>query len=481
MSWGGGEFSGETSDDSDFDQAGVAFVASSGDAGAPAQWPAASPNVLSVGGTALTLAASNVWSSEAGWSGSGGGPSAYESQPSYQTGVVTQTSTARATPDVAYDASPSTGVAVYDSVPIRGRRPSAGSRSAAPAPGHRSGRRSWRSPTRAAPLSGQPALDSTSPQQVMDILYQNPADFHDITSGTSTGNPDYSAGPGYDYVTGLGSPMANLVVGSLGRHTTRPARHAGRLTAPSRRDGRATRSASPSPPRTPSGTTDTGFTGTIRIHQQRSPGRPAGNFHLHQRPTMERPRSRSRSRPPAASRSPRPIHRRRHHRHALRRSASARPPPASSSCPAFLDRDRGRAQTFTVTAEDPYGNVATGYTGTVEFTSSDTAAILPGNTPSRSANQGVQTFSVTFETAGTQSVTVTDTATRASRPPSRGSASPRRRRSTWPRPRSRRRRSTSPGPPRPGPPATRSSAASVPPPASPRSRRRPRRATPTRA
>jgi subtilase family serine protease len=96
MSWGGSEFSGETSYDSHFSRAGVAFVASSGDSGAPASWPAASPNVLSVGGTALTLGAGNVWSSEVGWSGSGGGPSAYEAQPSYQTGVVTQTATARA-------------------------------------------------------------------------------------------------------------------------------------------------------------------------------------------------------------------------------------------------------------------------------------------------------------------------------------------------------------------------------------------------
>ena len=49
----------------------------------------------------------------------------------------------------------------------------------------------------------------------MDILYKNTADFHDITSGTSAGSPQYSAGPGYDYVTGLGTPIANLVVGSL--------------------------------------------------------------------------------------------------------------------------------------------------------------------------------------------------------------------------------------------------------------------------
>jgi subtilase family serine protease len=121
ISWGGNEFSGETAYDTQyFDQPGVAFVASSGDSGAPAEWPAASPNVLSVGGTTLTLGAGNVWSSEVGWSGSGGGPSAYEPQPSYQDGVVTQTSTARATPDVAYDADPTTGVAVYDSVPYEG-------------------------------------------------------------------------------------------------------------------------------------------------------------------------------------------------------------------------------------------------------------------------------------------------------------------------------------------------------------------------
>ena len=121
MSWDGGEFSGENNNDSTyFSHTGVVFVASSGDSGAPASYPATSPNVLAVGGTTLTIGSGNVWSSESGWSGSGGGPSAYESQPSYQKGVVTQTTTARANPDVAYDANPSTGVYVYDSVPYDG-------------------------------------------------------------------------------------------------------------------------------------------------------------------------------------------------------------------------------------------------------------------------------------------------------------------------------------------------------------------------
>ena len=69
----------------------------------------------------------------------------------------------------------------------------------------------------------------------------------------------------------------------------------------------------------------------------------------------------------------------------------------------------GVAQTLTVTAEDPYGNVATGYTGTVQFTSSDTKASLPANYTFTTANDGVHAFTLTFGTAGTQSVTVTDT------------------------------------------------------------------------
>jgi subtilase family serine protease len=116
MSWGGSEFSGEAAYDTHFSRAGVSFVASSGDAGAPASWPAASPDVLAVGGTVLALGANSIWSSETGWSGSGGGPSAYEARPPYQAVTAGQTST-RSNPDVAYDASPSTGIAVYDSFP----------------------------------------------------------------------------------------------------------------------------------------------------------------------------------------------------------------------------------------------------------------------------------------------------------------------------------------------------------------------------
>ena len=73
----------------------------------------------------------------------------------------------------------------------------------------------------------------------------------------------------------------------------------------------------------------------------------------------------------------------------------------------------GVAGSFTVTAWDAYGNRATGYTGTVRFTSSDAKAVLPGNYTFTAADAGMHTFSATLKTAGTQSLTATDTANAA--------------------------------------------------------------------
>ena len=71
----------------------------------------------------------------------------------------------------------------------------------------------------------------------------------------------------------------------------------------------------------------------------------------------------------------------------------------------------GVAGSFTVTALDPYGNQATGYTGTVQFTSSDPQAVLPANYTFTAADNGTHTFSATLNTTGTQSLTATDTST----------------------------------------------------------------------
>ncbi len=69
------------------------------------------------------------------------------------------------------------------------------------------------------------------------------------------------------------------------------------------------------------------------------------------------------------------------------------------------------AGAFTVTAQDAYGNVAVGYTGTVHFGSSDPRAVLPANYTFTAGDHGAHTFTATLKTAGTQALTATDTAT----------------------------------------------------------------------
>jgi hypothetical protein len=70
----------------------------------------------------------------------------------------------------------------------------------------------------------------------------------------------------------------------------------------------------------------------------------------------------------------------------------------------------GTAFIFTVTALDANNNTVTGYTGTVHFSSSDSAAVLPANS---TLTNGVGTFSATLNTSGTQTITATDTANAA--------------------------------------------------------------------
>src|SRR5205085_6053085 len=71
----------------------------------------------------------------------------------------------------------------------------------------------------------------------------------------------------------------------------------------------------------------------------------------------------------------------------------------------------GGGFTTTVTAKDAYNNTATGYTGTVHFTSSDPQASLPADYTFVAGDNGTKNVSVTLKTAGSRSVVATDTVT----------------------------------------------------------------------
>ena len=223
-SWGSSEFSSESSYDSNFTtpagHTGVTFVASSGDSGGVVEWPAASPNVLSVGGTTLSLNSDNTWKSETAWSGSGGGVSRYD-PPSYQSGLGYSH---RATPDVSYDANPNTGFYIYDTYGYGGVMGVGGTSAGAP---------QWAALVAIADEMAGHNLDGVS--QTLPAVYNMAhsaysSNFHDITSGTAGRN---RAGTGFDLVTGWGSPIADSIV---------PALAAG---AP------ASNATSPAPPTTP--------------------------------------------------------------------------------------------------------------------------------------------------------------------------------------------------------------------------------------
>ena len=198
---------------------GVTFVASSGDYGAAvSEYPAMSPNVVAVGGTSLSLNADNSYNGETGWGyqdsssgtfiGSGGGLSQYESEPAYQQGV--QATGSRTAPDVALVADPSTGVWIADNYNLDAGNPFetvGGTSLSAPA---------WAGLIALANQSradaGVAPLNTASTNETQQALYSLPqTDYNVITSGSN----GYSAGAGYNLVTGLGTPVANLLVPDL--------------------------------------------------------------------------------------------------------------------------------------------------------------------------------------------------------------------------------------------------------------------------
>jgi len=199
---------------------GQTFSVSSGDSGAfecgstvSASYPASSPYVMAIGGTTLSHVGS-TYSSETAWSctnstdcqqsasgGTGGGSSAYEAAPSWQTSAgVLGSATTRGVPDIAFDANPASGalILVSGSYQIIG-----GTSLAAPIfAGFWARIQSAHGNTLGFPAS---------------TLYAGAAThatwFHDVTSGN---NGHFAAATGWDYTTGYGSLQVKNFASAFG-------------------------------------------------------------------------------------------------------------------------------------------------------------------------------------------------------------------------------------------------------------------------
>jgi subtilase family serine protease len=199
-SWGGAESSSDTSYNSQYfsHAAGIVTTVSAGDSDYGTSYPATSPNVVSVGGTNLTTSSNSrgwtesVWNTTTGSEGTGSGCSAYEPQPSWQTSLGLSGCSNRIDNDVAADADPATGVAVYDTSNGNTGWNEVGGTSAS-------------SPMVAAMF----ALAGNAGSSPANDIYTHTSNFYDVTSGNDGScSPAYlcTAGTGYDGPTGIGTP-----------------------------------------------------------------------------------------------------------------------------------------------------------------------------------------------------------------------------------------------------------------------------------
>jgi len=212
-SWGSGEFASETSYDNNFRQywRRVTYIVSAGDSGLGAEYPSSSPWVVSAGGTTVNRDASGNFSSESCWAGSGGGVSAYETWNDTFTGSNTGAwadyqypmfgKSARATPDLSFNADPASGVWVYDYV-NGGWFQVGGTSVAAPALAgiiNNANNRLGLAPTTGGYYSN---MENNLLYSQLFAQTAYASNFYDVTTG-SNGS---SAGPWWDFCTGVGTP-----------------------------------------------------------------------------------------------------------------------------------------------------------------------------------------------------------------------------------------------------------------------------------
>ncbi|HSS18590.1 MAG TPA: S53 family peptidase [Pyrinomonadaceae bacterium] len=194
--------------------AGVNVFVSSGDAGSnpsasghssngplQAEYESSDSSVIGVGGTRLTLSGGGTVSSEVAWSGSGGGQSIFFDRPIWQTGTGVPAGNKRLVPDVSSAADPNKGAFLV----FQGQTSQIGGTS-------------WSAPmwagfcaliNQARSLANKPFLPFLNP-----LIYplMGTSAFRDIKSGS---NGAFSAGTGYDRVTGIGVPNVKKLIAAL--------------------------------------------------------------------------------------------------------------------------------------------------------------------------------------------------------------------------------------------------------------------------
>lgn len=210
MSFGNAEFTSQGEYTQYLVNSKRVFVASAGDTAGIAIYPSTSPAVLSVGGTSLEISQNGQrLSRESAWHFGGGGPSKFANIPAWQSvfsPISSMSGGRRATPDVSFYADMNTGVSIYltNGPEGKGWTTSGGTSFSCAA----------LSAVCACILQNAPPSLSPS-QNIMAYFYALAGGtrydfeqqyFTDITTGS---NVRFSAGPGWDFCTGLGSPRVD--------------------------------------------------------------------------------------------------------------------------------------------------------------------------------------------------------------------------------------------------------------------------------
>lgn len=208
ISWRFDEFKNEYKFNNYFNNEDIIYVAASGDNGPEVSWPAVIPNVLSVGGTTLSLnEKGQIIDKETACFNSGGGISKYIKKPDYQKDLSNADMEYRTVPDVSFFGDISKGVAIYCSnklIEDSGWSSLSGTSLGAPC---------W-----AAFLAIANEALGSNLTNINERLYniakndKKHINFNDITEGD---NGEFYADEGYDCISGLGTPHFDIILKSL--------------------------------------------------------------------------------------------------------------------------------------------------------------------------------------------------------------------------------------------------------------------------